>query len=119
MRPRGDRGRGPAVDGAERPRGYVFFHQQDSERLAPGGSDLYLAFGGFRAATDVDPVLVERARAGDDEAKGEVVRASEVSYGREIVAALERQGLRVEWGGTGESRIQLLDLDWRRRVPAG
>ncbi|MDQ2756128.1 MAG: hypothetical protein M3Y71_06125 [Actinomycetota bacterium] len=72
-------------------RGYVFFDQQDAERLAPGGSDLFLAFGGY-------------------EVPDEVVAG-------EVVAALTTQGLAVEWDGTAAQRVLVSAVDWRKRVP--
>jgi hypothetical protein len=102
---------------AEDERGYVFFHAQDAERLAPGGSELYLAFGGFQF-TDLDEDLAERIRAGDEEARAEGIVLSEVAYAGEAVDVLRSHGLTVEWDGTAEQRIQVLDVDWRKRLPA-
>ncbi|MEO9153174.1 MAG: hypothetical protein ABI243_12315 [Lapillicoccus sp.] len=102
---------------ADDSRGYVFFHQQDAERLAPGESDLYLAFGGFRYAEGVDAALVQRAQAGDTEAKQEAIVRSEELVGAEVTAALRAQGLTVEWDGTCAQRIQVTGLDWRKRLP--
>ncbi|WP_295698395.1 hypothetical protein [Lapillicoccus sp.] len=104
------------VDGS---RGYVFFHQQDTERLAPGGTDLFLAFGGFDFAAGVDPSLVERARAGDEDAKQAAIVASEELVGAEVAGALRREGLIVEWDGTCAQRIRVTGLDWRKRLPVG
>lgn len=100
-------------------RGYVFFHQQDAERLAPGDCDLYLAFGGFRYATGLDASLVERAEAGDEEAKQEATVRSEELVGAEVTGALRSRGLTVEWDGTCAQRIRVTGLDWRKRLPVG
>ncbi|MEO3938008.1 hypothetical protein V3N99_14795 [Dermatophilaceae bacterium Soc4.6] len=72
-------------------RGYVFFHEQDAERLGPGGSDLFLAYGGFEAPPEV--------------------------VAGEVVAALTAQGLTVEWDGTTAARVMVTGVDWRKRVP--
>lgn len=98
-------------------RGYVFFHQQDAERLAPGDCDLYLAFGGFRYAAGVDASLVVRAEAGDEEAKQEATARSEELVGAEVTGAFRGRGLTVEWDGTCAQRIRVSGLDWRKRLP--
>jgi uncharacterized protein DUF6891 len=111
---------GHAEIGGERPAsswGYTFFHQQDSERLHPGGSDLFLAFGAFGPVPTLDPALVERARAGDDAARQEAVAQSDVTVARRVVSALERHGLQVDWDGTSGRRIRVEGLDWRKRLP--
>ncbi|HET7735195.1 MAG TPA: hypothetical protein VFK52_04435 [Nocardioidaceae bacterium] len=75
-------------------RGYTFFHSQDADQLAPGGSDLFLAYGSF----------------GSD---------SEEAIGVEIAEVLGRHGLSVEWSGSVEQRIGVTRLDWRKRLPTG
>lgn len=73
---------GDERDGEDDPTwAYTFFHQQDTERLEPGGADLYLAFGTFRASRDVDASLLERA-AGDEDAQREVMAHSDVLAAR-------------------------------------
>ncbi len=72
-------------------RGYVFFHQQDAEGLAPGASEVFLAYGGFQVPDEV--------------------------VAREVVAALTSQGLAVEWDGTASQRVRVTGLDWRKRLP--
>lgn len=71
-------------------RGYVFFHQQDTERAAEGGG-LFLAFGAFQ---DGDTAAV----------------------GREVVAALAAANLPTEWDGTAGQRILVTPLTWQRRL---
>ncbi len=74
-------------------RGYVFFHQQDTE-AAVNGRGLMLSFGAF----DGTP---ERNRA----------------VGSEVAAALTSAGLPVEWDGTPERRLHVTPLEWRIRLP--
>jgi len=74
--------------------GYTFFHQQDSEALAEPDASLHLAFGVYGGSADDQPV------------------------GQRVVAALERQGLGVEWDGTPDQRIRVAPLDWRKALPA-
>lgn len=69
-------------------RGYVFYHAQDAERMADGGS-LWLAFGGFAELPDEQ-------------------------IGVEIAAALRAEGLQVDWDGSAGRRIHVR-LDWKRR----
>lgn len=71
-------------------RGYVFFHQQDTERAAEGGG-LHLAYGTFG---DGDPAEV----------------------GREVVAALTAANLPTEWDGTAGRRILVSPLNWQVRI---
>jgi len=71
-------------------RGYAFFHMQDTERAAEGGS-LYLNYG-----------------ACDD---GE---EAALAVGKDIVTQLEAHGLQTEWNGTWSQRIAV-SLDWKRR----
>jgi hypothetical protein len=71
-------------------RGYTFYHEQDTES-AVSGSGLYLNYG---AVEDGERAALEIAR--------------------EIVAALNRQGLKTKWDGTWEQRIRV-NLDWKRR----
>jgi len=73
--------------------GYCFYHGQDVER-AVDGHGLSLAFG------DLD----------DDKAKT-------LRIGRAIAGALREAGFVVEWNESGETRIDLPKIDWKRRSP--
>lgn len=74
-------------------RGYVFYHQQDTES-AVMGYGLYLAYGAVNS-TEVDSVAI----------------------GWEIVDTLRDAGLSVTWNGTINKRIHVDIMDWRwRRV---
>ena len=80
-----------AVEAAgTRTRGYAFYHWQDTE-AAVEGYGLCLYYGSCL----------------DDE-------AADLAIGREIAAELERQGLRPEWDGRLERRIEV-PMDWKRR----
>jgi hypothetical protein len=76
-----------AIDAAP-PRGYVFYHGQDAERAAAGGS-LWLSYGRF-----------------DQERSAET--------GAEVVSALRAEGLDVDWDGSPDRRIHVR-LTWARR----
>lgn len=78
--------------------GYVFFHQQDAERLADPAARLYLAFGAF------DPV------------PGQVAE-QDTAVGRRIESALRARDLPVDWDGSSGQRISLGPLTWQRRLP--
>ncbi|MEU4393299.1 hypothetical protein [Kribbella sp. NPDC023855] len=84
---------------ADRPSfGYVFFHQQDSERLADPGARLYLAYGTF------DPVPGQGAE-------------QDTAVGRRVESALRARHLPVDWDGSPGQRISLGPLTWQRRLP--
>jgi hypothetical protein len=68
-------------------RGYVFFHQQDTEAAA-AGRGLTLSYGTFDGT---DPTVV----------------------GREVVEAVVAAGAQVEWNGSADERIHLTPLRWR------
>lgn len=78
-------------------RGYTFFHHQDTEGAAEGGT-LFLAFG---------------AAFPDGTPKEELLSA-EAQIAGEIVAALRAEGLAPSWNGEVTRRIEL-PLEWRRR----
>ena len=102
---------------ADDSRGYTFFHQQDAEHLAPGASELFLAFGAFGPDPSLDADLLARSLAGEPEARSEVIDRSEERIANEVVDALTSRGLRVEWSGNADQRIQVVDVDWRKRLP--
>jgi hypothetical protein len=72
-------------------RGYCFYHGQDLER-AVRGEGLTLAFGDLDAEDDQKVVI-----------------------GREVKQALERAGLSAKWNGDPGTRIEVPNLDWKRR----
>jgi hypothetical protein len=74
--------------------GYCFYHGQDLER-AVDGEGLLLTFGDIQ---------------GDDE-RG-------IDIGHRIVETLARHGLAVSWSGTIAERIELPEIEWRRRYRA-
>jgi len=71
--------------------GYCFYHGQDLER-AVDGQGLLLTFGDILG----------------NEAKGEEI-------GERIVEVLHQHGLAVNWSGTIDERIELPEIEWRRR----
>ncbi|MFF0478693.1 DUF6891 domain-containing protein [Streptomyces sp. NPDC004284] len=83
-----------AEDGADRARGFVFFHTQCTESAAAGGP-LHLLYGRF-----------------DDSAE----TATAAAVGEEVAAALRGQGLSVRWDGDPGQAILVTGLDWRRRL---
>lgn len=74
-------------------RGYCFYHGQDLERAVNGGG-LMLAFGDL-----------------DSDAK------QKIAIGQFVKQALEDQGFVIEWNGDPESRLNIPNLDWKRREP--
>jgi hypothetical protein len=74
------------------PRGYVFYHEQDTDNALHGGG-LFLAYG-------------------SSEGRDAACRA----VAAEVIKALKDHGLEPEWDGKLSSRI-FLPLDWKRRTP--
>lgn len=72
------------------PRGYAFYHMQDTESAAQGYG-VYLSYGAANGA-DADGLAI----------------------GREIAERLTAHGLTVNWDGRINKRIGV-DLDWKRR----
>lgn len=81
-----------AIDRGWDPRGFTFYHMQDTEN-AMEGRGLYLNFG----SVEEEATATRR-------------------IGRQIVKALNRQGLKTQWNGRLDTRI-FLQLDWKRRMP--
>lgn len=79
-----------AAEAEDNARGFVFFHQQDTER-AVLGDGLYLSHGTFGTT---DPTAV----------------------GEEIVAALAARDLPAEWDGNPGQRILVSPLTWQLRL---
>src|SRR5262249_38898998 len=73
--------------------GHCFYTTQDQEG-ALDGSGMYLGFGHLWG----------------DDAKG-------IEVGQLLRAALEREGLKVEWDGTIGRRLYVKRFRWRRRGP--
>ena len=71
-------------------RGYTFYHQQDTDR-AIAGEGIYLAYG----------------TVGHDDT---------VKVAHEVVAAIERCGLKTDWDGSAGTRIRIA-MEWQRRFP--
>jgi hypothetical protein len=85
------------------PRGYVFFHYQDTQRLAEGRGILYLGYGvdAFSAGADAEEEESMALRVGD-----------------EITERLRAAGFNVEWNRTLGTKILVRDLNWLKRLPA-
>lgn len=100
--------------------GYVFFHQQDTERVADGDSSLYFAFGMFPDAPGIDQVLLKKAIDGDEDSDREiheVVQARELTVANALKDALTAHGFSVAWDGTVQQRPSVLINDWRKPLP--
>lgn len=71
--------------------GYVFYHQQDTER-AVEGEGVYLAYGHIGMAKKPLSEITEQ-----------------------IVQTIEKHGLTVDWNGSVNTRM-LVNLDWKKRI---
>ncbi len=105
-------------DDAFREWGFVFFHEQDAERLAEEPADLFLNFGTFRWAPDTDPILLERAQEGHEDARRQVVEHSDRAVGRLVAEALRAQGLTVDWNDEPARRLHITGVEWRKPLPS-
>ena len=86
--------------------GYVFFHQQDAERLVDPNAVLYLGF---------DATAPLGRRFPDEPAYD----SAAIAVGHRIAQVLIAQELDVRWDGTAATRLAVADLDWRRPLPTG
>ena len=80
-------------EGRDKFRGYCFYHGQDLERVIDGHG-LLLAFGGLE----------------EDETKS-------VAIANAIIEALKHERFITEWDGTANMRIDITNIDWKRRTP--
>ncbi len=71
--------------------GYVFFHMQDTDRVLEEGR-LYIAYGAADSADESAIVVAEKA-----------------------AQILKKSGFNVDWDGTLDKRICLVNFNWRRR----
>lgn len=71
--------------------GYVFYHQQDTERAVEGGG-VYLSYGHIGLAKKSMKELTEQ-----------------------IMKTLEKNELKVIWNGQTNTRM-LIELDWKKRI---
>ncbi|MFJ1704677.1 DUF6891 domain-containing protein [Kitasatospora sp. NPDC088346] len=83
------------AEAADGDHGFVFFHQQDTARVAAGGG-LWLSYGPLRGSG-----------------------ADAVAVGREIAGVLTAAGLPVEWDGSADTRIRVALPQWHKRLPQG
>lgn len=74
--------------------GYCFYHGQDLER-AVSGDGIMVAFGAWETDTE-----------------------KQLHVGNKVKHAFEQAGFAVEWDGTTEQRINIPQLDWKRRFSA-
>lgn len=75
----------------QKTRGYVFYHEQDTERAIDGGG-LMLAYGSYEGEDDKTTAVA-----------------------REICSALDRFGIPYEWNGSPSTRISIEPFEWRKR----
>lgn len=102
--------------------GYVFFTQKDAFGLANESASVWLGYGSFGASPQIPAAELDRARELDRERGGDA--ALRVLYERTfdhlaevITTSLAHHGLRYDWDGNTETRIEVVDMDWRRPLP--
>jgi len=79
-------------------RGYVYFHEQDAARLGWPPAELFIGFG-----------VVATDEAGWE--------AGSLPVAQRLARVLADQGLTVDWDGTVDSRIRVVDVVWLRPLP--
>lgn len=99
---------GGEMDGSRHWRGYVFFHQQDTETLVDSGY-AYLNYGLFPPA-DFDQEAYSQLSEADKEAA--YLADLEAVIADDAVPRLEKHGLDVEWDGNIRTRILLRNAQW-------
>lgn len=96
---------------------YVYFHQQDANRLADDNPELWFGYSAFRAHPDTPEALLAAARAGDQAAERQIFHDTESEVGRQVVDAFRHRGLNTDWHGDPTSRILVPIPDWRKPLP--
>lgn len=93
---------------------FVYFHEQDAERLGEPDPVLFLAYSAWTYHSQLPKDLIAAASRGDEAARREAVAQSEVLLGQQIVAAATDCGLTAEWSGSRRERIAIKIRDWRK-----
>lgn len=96
---------------------YVFFHEQDAERLADDDPVLYLGYSGFRPHPTLPDSLLDAMSAGDLDAEHCAYERTETLLAQQIVDTLQRHGLDVTWSGSRLDRIAVRITSWRKPLP--
>jgi hypothetical protein len=91
------------VRDADKPQqSYVFFHQQEAERVGDG--ELFLGYGSFVDTGDLPDPQREYERLA-------------LAAGEQVRTTLTKHGLEVVWNGTLSRKIQVQLPDWRVPLP--
>ncbi|MGC5256354.1 DUF6891 domain-containing protein [Gordonia sp. DT218] len=96
---------------------YVFFHEQDAERLADDDAVLYLGYSAFRPHPTLPESLLDAMSAGDADAEHVAYERTETLLAEQIVGTLRRHGLDVAWSGSRHDRIGVNVKEWRKPLP--
>ena len=101
------------IEGDRDDLGYVFFHQQDTERLAESGST-YLSYGIFWPAH----IGEEEYKALSSSQREELHDATTIKLMRTVVIPILREhGIGVSWEGDVNTRILLTGVEWYAPLP--
>jgi len=102
-----------AVQAGGMPRGYCFFHNQDTDRVLETGL-LYLAYGSGPGSEEIGAARKEIAQPTDDLTDSPAYEQAALTIGHEIAATLRRHGFTVRWTESVGARIAV-QIDWQRR----
>ena len=102
--------------------GYVFFTQMDAFGLAYDRASVWLGYGSFDASPKIPAAELDRAREldrrrGGDAAVRELYERTFDHLAEVITTSLAHHGLSYDWDGDTETRIRVIDMDWRRPPP--
>ncbi|AZG48510.1 DUF6891 domain-containing protein [Gordonia insulae] len=96
---------------------YVYFHEQDAERLADEDAVLYLGYSAFRPHPTLPDSLLDAMSEGDVDAEHTAYERTETLLAEQIVGVLNRHGLDVAWSGSRHDRIGIRIVRWRKPLP--
>lgn len=94
-------------------RGYIYYHQQDTDRLIEDRST-YIGYGAFLDAWTTEAEWTVLPEAQRDQRYAQIVTAL---MREEVIPVLEAHGATVAWDGDLGTRIHLANVDYLVRLP--
>ena len=94
-------------------RGYVYYHQQDTDRLIEDRST-YIGYGAFLDAWTTEAEWTALPETQRDQRHAQIVTAL---MREDVIPVLEAHGITVAWDGSLGTRIHLSGVDYLARLP--
>lgn len=94
-------------------RGYIYYHQQDTDRLIEDRST-YIGYGAFLDAWTTEAEWKALPEAQRDQRYAQIVTAL---MREDVIPVLEAHGATVAWDGNLGTRIHLANVDYLVRLP--